>query len=609
MTVDSNLPYNTEEIFTQALERLEAGEPLEVIIAAYPAALHAELRDLLTVVAATHQLQEAEIPRPTAARRAANKRAFLQAAATMRAEMATADVPTGAQAIAATPAIVATVAAKPQTGATAVRTKPTVAAPTWLDRIRINWQNLLGSFTVAPMQLAPLVLMLTVISLGTFGFATVAQAAIPGDLAYPAKQWMRQQELNLAAEVDRPQIVDNIEKETLEDIAKARIRAAAEQKPARATQRLFFRGWEGGNLLLGSLVVEPSYQVNPPGAERAAIAMPQTPAEGQMVTIYYQIVPDASLTNTVEGGKAERQVVQGISLSVIEESIVVPTVTPMPTFTPTPCTVDIPRGWVPIAVRAGDTLSGIASRTGTNVVTLTEVNCLANPNVIPSGSRLFVPAAPTIAPTLTPMPSLEVILTAVSTTVSTEVVTPTQTVEPGATLSTTIGMTPTVTISTTATITPSPVVTATLGTPTVMPTETITATVAPAIETPTPGTPPPGPGLTLTLTTMATTVVTATAEPLSSATPTPPTDDSGGDDGTGEATAVTATADAADNDDNGGDEGKAAGTDALTPTATLTPTPVPPPTAARPTSDTAGRSGIATATPTAMDDSPLTSQP
>lgn len=600
MTVDSNLPSNrTEEFFAQALARLEAGEPLEVIIAAAPAALHAELRDLLTVVAATHPLQVAEIPRRDPARRAANRQAFLQAAATLRAEVE-APSPVVTKAVAAVPPVV-TPALKAVTPTTTPvgRAKTAVTAPTWLDQIRAGWQNLTGSLAFSPMQLAPLVIMLTAISLSTFGFATAAQASVPGDMIYGAKQWLRQQELSLAAEEDRPGIVKKQEDETAEDIAKAQERAT---EPIQETETLFFRSWEEGNLLIGSLVVKPAYQVNPPDPATAPMTIDATPTEGQQVILVYQILPTRNMTDTLG-----RQVVQGISLTVIEDGIVVPTVTP------TPCLASRPNGWVPMTVRAGDTLSEIASRTGTDVMALTGANCLESADRIQSGMRLFAPALSTATPTPSPLPSLAATLTAVSTTVSTNVVTPTQTVEPDATatLSTTIGLTPTVGISATATLTPTAVVTATetAATPTLTTTETLSGTVVPPVVTP-----QPTPDLTVTLTAMvgtveATAVMTTTAVPAAATTPTPPpvateaatataASDDVADDGVNEV--ATATVNATDNaTDNGSDTGS---------TPTLVATLAPPTATPTPASEgrSGGRSGdAATLTPTAIDNSPL----
>lgn len=638
MTIDSNLPsFSSEDIFARAVERLEAGEPLEAIIAAYPAELHTELRDLLTVIAATHSLQTAEIPRPSASRRAANKRAFLQAAAAMRTEV---EAATPAPAVTLAVATPPRAAAAAQPAPAAPRAKPAAASPTWLDQWRTRWSEVWSNVTFSPMQLAPLAIILAVVSLATFSFSSVAQAAIPGDFAYPAKQWLRQQELSLAAPEDQPAINHKIEVETAEDVAKAIEIATQQQKPRQADQTLFFRGWEEGNLRIGSLLVKPNYQANFPDPALTDMTMSATPVEGKMVHVFYQIVPD-------ENGSVEEnsQVVQGISLTVIEDSIAVATVTPVP------CQVVAPPGWAPITVRTGDTVSDIAKRTGTDPVTVTRVNCLENPNQIPVGGRLLAPALPTPLPSPTPMPSLEATLTAVSTTVSTEVITPTETVEPEATatLSTTVGITPTVPMTSVTTLTPTAVAPVTTITPTV----TITATVLPTVTlTPTPttpaaGTPEPTAALSLTLTAIAVTpeataLVTTTVTPEPSPTPTPaaataepsiqptPTTDDGTPASSESATPtalVTPDAIATEEVDSSGNDDETATTPVATATVAEPPATVPPPpttvpptsapptsapvaTEAQPTSAPEGRSGgegdrAATPTPTPINGSPI----
>lgn len=629
MTIDSNSPsFSAEEIFARAVERLEAGEPLEAIIAAYPAELHTELRDLLTVSAATHSLQTAEIPRPSPSRRAANKRAFLQAAAAMRAEVeAEAPAPAITQAVTTPPRT----AAPPQPALTAPRAKPAVAAPTWLEQWRIRWSELWGNGAFTPMQFAPLAVILAVVSLATFSFSSVAQAAIPGDLAYPAKQWLRQQELSLAAPEDQPGIVHRIEVETAEDLAKAIVRAVEQKKPIRAEQTLFFRGWEEGNLRIGSLLVEPNYQVNPPDPATLPMAMEATPVENRLVNVIYQIVPDEN-GNIPENPR----IVQGISLTVIEESIVVPTVTP------TACLASRPAGWVPTMIKVGDTISAIAKRTGTDPAAIIRANCIPNADQILVGEMLFAPALPTAPPSPTPMPSLEATLTAVSTTVSTEVITPTATLEPEATatLSTTVGITPTMPITPATTITPTVAAPVTTLTPTV----TITATVVPTVTlTPTmpvAGTPEPTAALSLTLTAIAitpeaTTIVTTTVTPEPAATPTPPaataepsveptlTTVDGTPDSSDSATPTAlVTPDAiatTEVDSSAGDEtteltpvatGAMVEATAAEPPATVAPTAEPVATEAPPTSAPEGRSGgegdrATTPTPTPINGSPL----
>lgn len=84
----------------------------------------------------------------------------------------------------------------------------------------------------------------------------------------------------------------------------------------------------------------------------------------------------------------------------------IPTASPNPTLTWTPApTVSncVPTTYWPVyTVQAGDTLSVIATLSGTTVQQLVQANCLTNPDAIFAGQRLYVPRLP---PTPAPQPS------------------------------------------------------------------------------------------------------------------------------------------------------------------------------------------------------------
>lgn len=78
---------------------------------------------------------------------------------------------------------------------------------------------------------------------------------------------------------------------------------------------------------------------------------------------------------------------------------VTPTVVALPTVPPN-CTAR--TDWPEYRVAAGDTLSGIATRTGSTVQQLAQANCLADVNAIRVGQVLRVPRIPeVVAPTAT----------------------------------------------------------------------------------------------------------------------------------------------------------------------------------------------------------------
>lgn len=65
---------------------------------------------------------------------------------------------------------------------------------------------------------------------------------------------------------------------------------------------------------------------------------------------------------------------------------------------PADCVVTAPAGWVSYAIRAGDSLSSIAARSGSSVAELVRVNCLSNPRYIVAGANLLLPRVPTSFP-------------------------------------------------------------------------------------------------------------------------------------------------------------------------------------------------------------------
>ena len=252
MKVDSELFHsNSEDSFMLAVERLEAGEALEDVLADVSDEEREELRELLTVVAATHHLQEIDIPRPSPERRAATKAAFLQTAmemtpATVDASVA---VDTSAKEIQSTADVDSTHTA--HAGSLPLGT-------TLLDRLHLFWEEIRHSLSPMTLRLAPLVIMLIAVWLGAFSVVTVAQAAIPGDVVYPAKTWMLNQELALSAPADRPEVYDRIVETIKQDTEKAKERAAAQRKIIPTESTLIFRGWGTDYIYVGDLAISYS---------------------------------------------------------------------------------------------------------------------------------------------------------------------------------------------------------------------------------------------------------------------------------------------------------------------------------------------------------------
>lgn len=88
------------------------------------------------------------------------------------------------------------------------------------------------------------------------------------------------------------------------------------------------------------------------------------------------------------------------SVTIISSATSIPTTTPSSTLEiPTEeaaltiqiCELSMPEGWVEYRVRVGDTLSSIATQSGTTTEILTSVNCIENARLIVVGQVLFVP--------------------------------------------------------------------------------------------------------------------------------------------------------------------------------------------------------------------------
>jgi LysM repeat protein len=91
-----------------------------------------------------------------------------------------------------------------------------------------------------------------------------------------------------------------------------------------------------------------------------------------------------------------------------------PSQTPLPSATQTPaetalpsqradCTTQRPDGWLTYRVRAGDSLSGLASATGTTIDAIVQANCLPDSGLIVVNQPLYLPfIPPTRAPALNP---------------------------------------------------------------------------------------------------------------------------------------------------------------------------------------------------------------
>jgi LysM repeat protein len=360
---------NVEEIFATAASRLQAGDSIPDILASCPPAMHDELLEMLSIVEVTEQMRHVSVPRPSPTKRAAAKRQFLATAAQMRLEQQAQMKPSP---------IATSSTARPLSRPASRRAARRVLNP-W-DRFMASLQELFGS---RALRLAPLIAVMALILLSTSTLFSLAQAAIPGDPIYTIKQTLRTWELALAPAGQRDLVRLEQERELAEDVAKAANRADANNAVVQAEDTQIYYGRNGRLLKVGGLKVMDQYQpdANVEAFEEMTIEGDLQP--GSRVELTYQIMPGQSAT------------VQGISLVVVEppnEAEVIEVDVPASELQEAAtCKVTQPAGWVPYIVKSGDNLTFLATRGGTTIERLVEVNCLESPDIV-IGAELFVPA-------------------------------------------------------------------------------------------------------------------------------------------------------------------------------------------------------------------------
>ena len=483
-------PDSMEDYFAEAVERLLRGEALDEIVADYPVAARAELHALLAVVELADQVAAVKPPQRQPVKRIAARVEFSRLAAAKRAELHATQAPVAA---------------------------PEIKAPAPLGRVAAFWRSLTTGWSSlgapAPvMRLAPLTLLLLALYLSMFTVVATAQAALPGDLAYPVKSWIREQRVATAPAEQKAAERWRADQEQAQDVAARaeQLQSEPDAAPLTAVSILQFRGFDGEQLLLGDLKVIPWHRPEGGGEDVwLPITIDGELQPGAVVMLRYQIVPGAS------------DVVQGIALSVMQSP---PVPTPAPTATPTTarhCQRIQAPNWVAYVVRAGETLSGIAARAQTSVEELRRVNCLTD-GVLRASTTIFVPN--TILGALPPAPP-----PAVVTAIATQAPLPTATPPAPTFTPSPPTSAPTITPDATeaqgggAEATPTPLPDD--GAPTVAPTADVTTAVTPE-ETTAPATPMASETAAATpeeTTTPATPMASETAAATPSATGTSPT--------------------------------------------------------------------------------------
>ena len=378
-----------EDYFADAVDRLLNGEPLERIVTNYPAELRTELQALLAVVELAERTATFAPPQRVPLNRIAARVVFSQRAAELRAELK-ASSPSAAPPYTASPSSSATPKTTSQPG-----------------RLQQLWRDLSEAWRSAGapaplMRLAPLTLLLLALYISTFTIVAAAEAALPGDLAYPMKSWIREQRVATAPTEQQATERWLADRAQAKDVATraGQLQSLPDADPLTAVSILQFRGFDGDQLLVGDLKVIPWHR--PEGAgedEWLPITIDGELEPGAVVMLRYQIVPGAS------------DAVQGMALRVMQAP---PMPTPLPTATPAVSNrcqrVQAPN-WVTYIVKQGETLSEIAARSQASVAELRRVNCLTD-GILRAGTTIFAPA--NIVGDLPPAPP-PVVVTAIAT--------------------------------------------------------------------------------------------------------------------------------------------------------------------------------------------------
>lgn len=475
------------ELFAEATDRIDAGEPVDQVLDSYPADVQSELRALVESATQTEELlATSPVPPMSLKGRDASRSAFLSQIAQDQAEIALASAVVGESS-----PLHSEAAPQPSVESRDVRRASSWSAPqeSWIQRLLRPLSGL------GRMHLAPITALLLITLLVGIPMSVVAQNSIPGDLTYPIKDWVRDVRIQLAPEIQQEKLREDLQERRVQDVKTAATQAQQEGESRRATGKFLFQEeLEDGSFVVGDterLVLSnhaPGDETNPEARQTTMVSGDLVP--GSLVEVEYALLPAMD-------GSGE-PIKQALSITVVATPTPVPPTvtpavaqspTPMPTVAPTACFPYQPSGWASYRIQPGDTLSALAARSGTSVGQLMTVNCLGSSTIV-SGARLYGPAS-LIQPTATATPPPMLTITPSSTLPATATAASpiTTTVSVTATV---LAQTPTIAPGVTLTITPTqaataiPTASATSSPPpaTVLPTSAVTFTPQPTAYPP-----------------------------------------------------------------------------------------------------------------------------
>ena len=286
MTVanDQNLMNgNQDELFAEAIERVEAGEPASDVLMSMPAALRPEMSELLTIFGITQEIRSEPIVPLSPEASALGKRDFLAAAALMRSDA----VAPGSQ----------------------PHERTQEEQPGWLAGL---WLGLQSLFEKPQMGLASLAVALVIALIASTAFVNITRAALPGDLTYPLKEWVRYQQFSLAAQDQKDEVIDRQAKEISEEIMLVAAREYDQNSAVIEESAILpLIGIGKDRYQVGEILVSPRYQADGNIEEFLPMSVEGDLQEGAIVRLVYRILPGQT------GGDGPA-LVQGVSMKVLD---------------------------------------------------------------------------------------------------------------------------------------------------------------------------------------------------------------------------------------------------------------------------------------------------
>ena len=369
-----------DELFAAAVERLQAGESLDAVVAKSDPAEQAELRSLLLIAEQISVLALQPVPQPSAVRRDAFRSQFLIAAALREVELQT---------------------VQPTPAPAPVQSQP--GASPWeqlLAHAQAIWR---AFFDVPVLRLAPLAMVIIIVAMTTSWAVAAAKVIDQDNPIYPIKQWVGAQQIQLSPPSVQLEAIEKRQLEVLDELERIAERNGQSaprdrnQLMPESTDNFVYYGQERGAVQSGVAVCDSSVST---GCQRSS-----TCGDGRSSA---NLTPGSTVRLTYKVLPGSPNAVQGVRMEVLDSIPSVPTPTATPPLASgegdSICIPDPPDEWISVLVQSGATLHTIAAKYGVSAETIQRVNCMTTDEL---PDRLWLPyrgAVEADLPTPTPLP-------------------------------------------------------------------------------------------------------------------------------------------------------------------------------------------------------------